>query len=76
MVKQRKDSHSQYVSAGRDDLAANEAQGIEVIESFLPKKLSEDEVKDLVTSLMSQAMILKVPLIAEANYGQNWLEAH
>ncbi|MCB0737495.1 MAG: DNA polymerase I [Bacteroidetes bacterium] len=39
-------------------------------------KSEKDEMKELVTSLMSQAMTLKVPLLAEASYGKNWLEAH
>lgn len=36
----------------------------------------KDELKDLVTSLMSAAMTIDVPLVAEAGFGANWLEAH
>lgn len=36
----------------------------------------KDELKEMVTSLMSSAMSMKVPLLAEAGFGPNWLEAH
>ena len=44
MVKQRKDSVSQYETAGREDLAAVERAEIVVIERYLPAKLGEAEV--------------------------------
>jgi DNA polymerase-1 len=43
---------------------------------FDAHKDEKDELKELVTSLMSSAMTLKVPLLAEAGFGANWLEAH
>ena len=39
MLKQRRDSHRQYADAGRDDLAAQEAYEIELIESYMPEAL-------------------------------------
>ena len=48
MVKQRQDAHSQYVSAGRDDLAETEAFEISLIEEFLPEMMSEDDLAALV----------------------------
>ena len=44
MVKQRRDSVSQYEAAGREDLAAVERDEIVVIERYLPAKLEEAEV--------------------------------
>ena len=44
MVKQRRDSVSQYEAAGREDLAAVERDEIVVIERYLPAKLGEAEV--------------------------------
>ena len=44
MVKQRKDSVSQYEGAGREDLAAIERAEIVVIERYLPAKLGEAEI--------------------------------
>lgn len=48
MLKQRKDSISQYEAADRQDLADIEKAEQAVIESFLPEALSEDEIDALV----------------------------
>jgi uncharacterized protein YqeY len=48
MVKQRQDSAQQYESAGRKDLACRERFEIKVIGEFLPKQLSEEEVRAAV----------------------------
>ena len=50
MVKQRRDSQSQFEAAGREDLAAIERFEIEVIEEFLPRALSASEVEDAVAA--------------------------
>ena len=44
MVKQRKDSITQYDAAGRDDLSQVERYELGVIEAYLPAKLGEAEV--------------------------------
>jgi uncharacterized protein YqeY len=44
MVKQRRDSIEQYSAAGREELAAQEAAEIAVIQDFLPAALSEAEI--------------------------------
>ena len=44
-AKQRKDSIEVFEKQGRDDLAATEKSELEVIESFLPKQLSEEEIE-------------------------------
>lgn len=53
MLKQRRDSISQYQSAAREDLAAIELAEVAVIESFLPTALSEQEITELVTAAIS-----------------------
>ncbi|MDZ7923040.1 MAG: GatB/YqeY domain-containing protein [Marinagarivorans sp.] len=53
MVKQRRDSASQFSSAGRDELAAIENFEISVIQEFLPLPLSEDEIKVLIASAIA-----------------------
>ncbi|CCQ09524.1 Transamidase GatB domain protein [Pseudoalteromonas luteoviolacea B = ATCC 29581] len=53
-VKQRRESLSQYNDAGRDDLAQKEASEIEVLETFLPKPLSESEIIALVESTITE----------------------
>jgi uncharacterized protein YqeY len=54
MLKQRKDSITQFRDAGRVDLAEIEEREVEVIQTFLPKALSEDEIEDLIGAAMSE----------------------
>ena len=53
MVKQRRDSISQFESAGRDELAAIERAEITVIQEFLPQQLSEDEILAIIDDALS-----------------------
>ena len=53
MLKQRRDSLSQYESAGRDDLAAIEAREMEVIQEFLPPALSEAELGEIISGAIA-----------------------
>jgi len=53
-AKQRKDSIEIFEKEGRDDLAATEKSELEVIESFLPKQLSEEEVEAEVKVVIAQ----------------------
>ena len=48
MTKQRRESISQFESAGRDDLTAIEQAELEIIGEYLPEPLSESEIDDLV----------------------------
>ena len=52
LVKQRKDSADIYKAQGRNDLADPELKEAEIIQQFLPKALSEDEVKEVVKSII------------------------
>jgi len=53
MVKQRRDSISQYESAGRQELAAIEAAEIKVIQEFLPTALSAQEIDQLIQAAIA-----------------------
>ncbi len=53
MVKQRRDSISQFESAGRDELAAIERAEINIIQEFLPQQLSEDEILAIIDDALS-----------------------
>ena len=44
MIKQRKESMSQFQSAGRDELAQKEGREIEILSEFLPLQLSEEKI--------------------------------
>jgi uncharacterized protein YqeY len=53
MVKQRRDSISQFESAGRDELATIERAEINVIQEFLPQQLSEGEILPIIDAALS-----------------------
>lgn len=53
MVKQRRDAASQYADAGREELAAIENFEIGVIQEFLPKPLTDDEISALVAAAIA-----------------------
>jgi len=48
MIKQRKDSVEQFKQGGRPELAEKEAKEIEVIQGFMPKQLSSEEIDALI----------------------------
>ena len=54
MVKQRKDSVSQYEAANREDLAKVEREEIVVIERYLPAKMGEAEIQAAITAAIAQ----------------------
>ena len=53
-VKQRRDSLEVYEKQGRDDLAAVEKGEIEIIEAYLPKQLSEEEVTEEIRAIVTE----------------------
>mgnify|MGYP006110964847 FL=1 len=54
MVKQRRDSITQYEAAGRQELADIEIAEINVIQDFLPTALTDAEIAELVQNAISQ----------------------
>ena len=54
LVKQRKDSLEIYQQQNRTDLAQKEQEEIEVIEKFLPKQLSADELKGEISAIITE----------------------
>ena len=55
LVKQRRDSYTQYKDAGRDDLAEIEANEIEALEAFLPQPLTEEEILALIDAAITES---------------------
>lgn len=47
-AKQRRDSIAEYTKAGREDLAAREADELTVLETYLPKALSDEELAAVI----------------------------
>ena len=54
MVKQRKDSLDIYQKQNRPDLAKKEIEEIEIIEKFLPKQLTEAELKEELAKIIAE----------------------
>ncbi|MGE4576382.1 MAG: GatB/YqeY domain-containing protein [Candidatus Pseudothioglobus sp.] len=81
MVKQRKDSISQFSDAGRTDLVEVEESELVIINNYMPEQLSDDEVDAAVTKAIADSGadsmkdmgklmgILKVQLDGKADMG-------
>lgn len=54
LVKQGKDSAEQYKSAGRNELYDEEMLQVAVLEKYLPKQMSEDEISVEIDKVMSE----------------------
>jgi len=52
-MKQRRDSHQQFLDADRSDLAEQEAYEMTVIQDFMPEALTEGEINALIDSAMT-----------------------
>ena len=53
MLKQHRDSIAAFTEAGRDELAAKEQFEIDVIQTFMPEQLSEDEIAAIVSKAIA-----------------------
>lgn len=54
LSKQRKDSIDQFTKGGRADLAANEEAELAIIETFLPKMMSQDEIRPIAEAKLKE----------------------
>jgi uncharacterized protein len=54
MVKQRRDSLEIYEAQNRPDLATKEKEEIAVIEKFLPKQMTEDELRTAIAAIIAE----------------------
>lgn len=55
--KQRRESISQFTSAGRADLAEKEQKELEIIFQYLPKQLTSQEIDEIIISSLREASI-------------------
>ena len=60
MVKQRKESIALYMQGNRQDLVESEQAEIDIISEFLPKQMSEEEVKAAVQAVISEVQAASV----------------
>jgi uncharacterized protein YqeY len=82
LIKQRKDSISQFQAAGRDDLVAAEQAELAVLQAYLPEQLSAAEVEAAVVAAIAESGassakdmgkvmgLLKARLAGRADMGQ------
>ncbi len=54
MIKQRQEAVELYEKGGRAELAAQEREEIAVISAYLPKQMSEDEVKSAIAAVIAE----------------------
>ena len=54
LAKQRKEAAEQYVAAGRQELAENELAEAAVLDTYLPKQLSEAEVEEKLKAIIAE----------------------
>ena len=54
LIKQRKDSISQFGAAGRTDLVDKETAELQVLESYLPQRLSAEEITAAVAAIVAE----------------------
>ncbi|MEW6253259.1 MAG: GatB/YqeY domain-containing protein [Pseudomonadota bacterium] len=55
LIKQRRDSISQFKAAGRDDLVAAEAAELAVLQSYLPEPLSAAEIEAAIAAAIAES---------------------
>ncbi len=54
LAKQRRDSIEQYTQVGRQELADQEAAELAILEEYLPKQLSDDEIAQVIDEIIVQ----------------------
>ena len=54
MIKQRRDSITQYENAGRQELADQEQREITIIEAYMPEGLSDEEIAALIEAAVAE----------------------
>lgn len=53
-IKQRNDSIAQFKEGGREDLVEKNEKELEILRSYLPEPMSEDEVREIVSQIISE----------------------
>ncbi|MDO8283275.1 MAG: GatB/YqeY domain-containing protein [Thermodesulfovibrionia bacterium] len=53
-VKKGKESVEQFAQAGREELAAKEREELEIVQSYLPEQLSDDQIKEMAKEAIKE----------------------
>jgi len=64
-AKKRREAVEQYTAAGRNELAENEKKELEIIEGYLPKQLSDEEILNILKEIASE-----IGAISKADFGK------
>ncbi|SHK09011.1 GatB/YqeY domain-containing protein [Rhodothermus profundi] len=51
-AKRRREAIEQFRAAGRDDLVQKEAEELKIIEEYLPRQLSDDEIREMLAEII------------------------
>lgn len=54
LAKQRKESIEQFKKGGRDDLVKQEEAGLAILNSYLPKQMSEKEIEEIIVKTIAE----------------------
>ena len=65
LVKQRKESYEMYEKANRKDLAEKESAELKILEQYLPKSMSEEEIKNLIIKLIDEIGVTDISQIGK-----------
>tara|TARA_Y100000768_G_scaffold388331_1_gene383608 strand:- start:12898 stop:13350 length:453 start_codon:yes stop_codon:yes gene_type:complete len=60
MIKRNKDSYSQFVTANRQDLADKEKKEMDLLNSYLPEVLNEDDTKRVVQNVINELEVKSI----------------
>ena len=69
MIKQRNESIDIYKKNNRADLLAVEEKEVNILSSYLPKQLSDDETKDVCRKTINETQTRKALKIWEKSWG-------
>lgn len=64
-AKQRRDSIEQYTTARRQDLADKEAKELEILTAYLPKQMSENEIKRVIDDAVRESGVSSLQSIGK-----------
>lgn len=59
-IKQRQDSIDQYTKGGRQDLADKETAELNILKEYLPKEMSEDQLKSIIKETLDETQAASV----------------
>ncbi|MDP5172461.1 MAG: GatB/YqeY domain-containing protein [Bacteroidia bacterium] len=59
-AKQRKDSAEQFKANGRDDLAQTEEEELQILERYLPKAMTQEELQAAISSLIAELGVTSI----------------